>query len=203
MEKFTLCSRILYDCDLMEKAKQIHALKKRLKVCEVPIGCHIYTSSDALQQSYASCSLRLFHLIEEEMSNPEVAEEFEREGNNCQVFDSIYVFVKEELMYITNNIEWSEKNAKLCYNNIVQAIGAIYTGPTWEITIGLMNEEERSNFIYDMTRRFLTIIIQQIPQIRCSKCDKLTTCSFDTVSNDSETHCPECADIDLMMDDSL
>jgi hypothetical protein len=63
--------------------------------------------------------MRLFHLIEEEMSNPEIAEEFESEGNTCSLFDSIFVFVKDELLDITNNIEWSEKNAKLCYNNIV------------------------------------------------------------------------------------
>jgi hypothetical protein len=107
MNNLASVSKILYDRDVIEKNKENYELKKRLKIYETPKI--LYENEDEWEEIKNKEFSKLEIEIKEWSSNINF-NYFEYEIDSIW-YKGPYNSLKECLLNLTNNIEWSEFNA--------------------------------------------------------------------------------------------
>lgn len=209
MEKLVLCSKVLYDHDMADKAKQVRSLEKTLQFHR-PFKRKFSCEHEWLLEL---CTIKtrintfIFNLINEEADE---YNQMEVMGITPTQSSLINHMLKIELTNLSRSPIWSEQIANLiCYNakSLIQSY--VKTG-IWTLMFHTSDSSEIANIIYNAVNDQFSCYnssigigsIHTIPYYCCVKCGTNTDICFDDV--ESNPYCPDCAEeegIDLEYDD--
>jgi hypothetical protein len=122
MERLALCSKVLYDHDILQKQKEIIELKKNLKLLENPkIVCNNWNEWTKKEEFFVNLveertrKIIYLHLLrvytENDPLNRFVSDPFAPCPAETGIVYVFYRYLLEELTIFTNNEVWSEKIA--------------------------------------------------------------------------------------------
>lgn len=174
MERLALCSKILYDRDILEKQQQIKRLQDELLSTSTPVVVFEKYSDwlEKLEYIYSN-----IHRVISTNINDEYGEmmEFGLTSNQLRCF---YKIIKKVLYDTTNNKPWSKKIAYNIIESIDCFICSLIDSLLWQ-TIWSIGQQRLTDLLCSNIRYHLggeigvdksPCILEDIPVFSCSKC---------------------------------
>ena len=155
MENLALCSKVLYDRDLLKKTEKL----KKLEPPRI-----IFNKYSDYEHSKAAFYISIESAVYEYNNEQTISESYIQ--NICDT-------VEKGLIDLTNNPEWSKS---IAYENVYVLIrGLIYSFKNiWEIIYEFVNAEHISEMIYDnIYCYFENNLFSKIIFIKCVNCNKV------------------------------
>jgi hypothetical protein len=171
MERLALCSKVLYDHDILEKQKRINELEKKLEKPKVQFETY---------EDWENFKEKMFEGIRSVLKKCIEDNEFEYQhmshfGITPRQEIIIYDCVYSELHKCTKNSFWSEKLT----NDVMHSLNAmIITLQNVNLWNGI-HETQRSEGITELVYKYIiwfledNINLQEIPEFECKRCHKI------------------------------
>ena len=172
MERLALCSKVLYDRDILEKHKRIVELEKKL----TPPKIRFERYED--WEDFKTRMYRDVHVILEKwvINDPFEYDHMSYQGLTFRQENALIECVYEHLYEGTKNVEWSEKMA----NDVVYSVRAMFTAlqktHIWAFIYQLMSPMDILELIYEHVVWYLDddshspCAIEDLPEFKCITC---------------------------------
>ena len=195
MEKLSLCSKVLYDHDMVEKQKYIVKLEKELK--EYSPDKKVFANEKEWLDSLDEMKDRIRSFVCELIDDEDEYNFMEQMGITPKQGVLICNKLEAELYNLGGNVKWSENTAHLIEFGVNRAIQSLMRCGYWELIFGVSIPGDIASLIYENIETHLDFYeskgsIHSIPVYRCKSCAKMTSTCFDDVSG--HPHCPSCAE---------
>ena len=174
MERLALCSKILYDRDILEKQKHINELEKRLEIPKVRFDtCKEW--EDFKERMYNDLHIVLKEWIEDNefeyhhMSHLGIT--FRQEG---VIRECIY----KHLYQCTKNSTWSEKVAGDVVYSLITMINSLQDVHMWSFIRESFSPRDITELIYKHITWYLDdgshspCVLEDLPEFKCKRCHK-------------------------------
>ena len=182
MERFTLCSKVLYDNDILDKNNEIIKLKLLLDTPKVLFN-NINEWEEAKNKLYVEIKNIIYKYV--------VLDELEYEHMSYQGLTNrqhinIAGTIEHSLTILTNNSKWSEKIALEIISGINGFFYGFINSNTWENIYSLLSAQDLANIIYkNIEWQFDSgthspCVLEEIPQYKCINCEKIYNYIHDT-----------------------
>ena len=182
MERLVLCSKVLYDIDVIEKQKRILELEKQLKLPKVSFK-H-WNEWTAKCDLLNTCIRKVLHeCIVDDEHQYYMMFSYGITPGQCIIIESC---IEKELYELTGDIKWSETVT----DQILLGLHAMFCGfinsNSWQLIYDTLGNIQLCNIVYNNIVHQLNHILEDVPQFKCSKCKKMYTWDF------SDEVCSEC-----------
>jgi hypothetical protein len=172
MERLALCSKVLYDRDILEKQRRIIELEK--KVTPPKIRFKSYEDWERFKTEM----YRDVHVVLEKMviDNHFEYEHMSYQGLTFRQENALTECVYEHLYKGTNNREWSEKIANDVVYSLRTMFASLHKTQLWAFIYQLLRPEDISELIYEHVRWYLDddshspCVIEDLPEFVCDTC---------------------------------
>lgn len=174
MERLALCSKVLYDHDILEKQKRINELEKKLENPKVRFETY---------EDWENFKDKMFEGIRSVLM--EWIEHNEHEYQNMSHFGItprqkivIHEHVYSYLHKCTKNSFWSEKVAYDVMNSLQAMIHTLQDVNLWEYIHETQRSKGITELVYKHIRWFLgddthsQCVLGELPEFECKKCHK-------------------------------
>ena len=180
MEKLAICSRVLFDKDILDKMDEVSELRKEVSKLRKEL------------KSYKTPKV-LYSDMDEWFAHRKIALESIKDGiNNCindvdavmgmgawDAQGSLGGVIEEALTNLTGNEEWSKIQAGNITYGIIGFFHAFEAADIGEILYGTLDAEQIANMVYKNIEWQLDdnthdpCLIGNIPQYECPTCSKI------------------------------
>ena len=198
MERLALCSKVLYDRDILEKQRRIIELEKKLETPKIRFERY----ED--WENFKTHMYRDVHVVLEKwvINDPFEYEHMSYQGLTFRQESALIECVYEHLCNGTKNVEWSEKMA----NDVVYSVRAMFIAlqntHIWEFIYKRMNPRDIVELIYEHVSWYLDdgshspCAIEDLPEFKCLACQRI-----EDYVNENQV-CVECEIIASISSDS-
>ena len=176
MERLAICSKVLYDHDILKKNNEIIELKKEINNISTPT---------VLFESYSSWILTIDKMYENIRNAVEqnINTEYDNMAENGLLLTQtrfFYKIIKNELFLLTGNKVWSKFTSESIVNSIDGFIYSLFNNFAWE-RIWILGPNVIIDIIFDNIRFQLggdvsidksPCILGDIPIFKCKNCHK-------------------------------
>lgn len=180
MERLALCSKILYDRDVIEKNKKIKELEKKL---ENPNPKPFYNSL----KEYEETAEEAFEILKNEIISL-YDDHFEYEHmsylggitprHDFRIEDAIYKCI----LKISHDSEWSRTNAENIRTSLKSVFNSMIEVNIWENFYNSTSQTQLGLFVFETIRQNLDgsfspgPLLEDIAHFKCKKCEKIVDC---------------------------
>lgn len=174
MERFTLCSRILYDNDILDKNNEIIRLKQILDTPKI-LFKNNKEWEDSKNKLYTEINLTINKYIVLDVFEYEQMSYF---GLTSMQYIKIVDAIETGLTILTNNSKWSEKIACEIIYGIDGFFNGMINSNTWNIMYNILSAQDLANIVYENIHWQLDneehspCILENIPIFKCIMCIK-------------------------------
>jgi uncharacterized membrane-anchored protein YhcB (DUF1043 family) len=175
MERLALCSKILYDYDILEKQKRINELEKKLENPKMRFETY---------EEWEKYKEKIFEDIGSVLKKCIEDDEFEYHhmshlGITFRQEDVIRDCIYSNLHKCTKNSFWSEKITDDVMHSLNAMINTLQDVNLW----GYIHETQRSKGITELVYKHITwflgdgthstTVLDELPEFECKKCHKI------------------------------
>ena len=175
MERLALCSKVLYDYDILEKQRRIVELEKKLK--KPKIQFERYSAWDDFktkmyQDLHAALERTITH-------NPHEYEHMSYQGLTFRQENAIHECVYEHLQRGTHNVEWSDKVASDALYSVRAMFNALISTHMWMFIYELLDPPDIVELIYEHVTWYLDddshhpCVLHGVAEFKCTECGRI------------------------------
>ena len=172
MERFALCSRILYDNDILDKHNEIIKLKHLLDIPKV-LFLNNTEWENAKSKLYTDIKNVINHCV---LAEHHYMLEF---GLTHSQYTNIARVIEDGLIILTHNDKWSEKIAYEIIYGIDGFFNGLINSNNWENIYNVLSAQDLANIIYKNIEwqfdsgEHYPCILEDIPIFKCINCEKI------------------------------
>lgn len=175
MERLALCSKVLYDYDILEKQRHIVELEKKLK--KPKIRFERYSDWDDFKtKMYQDLHAALERWI---AYDPQEYNHMSYQGITFRQENAINECVYEHLHRGTQNVEWSDTVASDVVYSVRAMFNALMRTHMWLFIYKLMDPPDIVELIYEHVKWYLDddlhspCVLDDIPEFVCTMCGRV------------------------------
>lgn len=171
MERLALCSKVLYDYDILEKQRKIVELEKRLEIPKIRFKKY----ED--WEMYKSRLYQDVHAILEKwfLHDPREYERTSYHGLTFRQENALNECIYEHLYNGTHNVEWSDKIA----SDVVYGVRAMINAMMKVFIYEMLDARDTVKLIYEYVTWYLDddshspCILESLPEFTCKECNQI------------------------------
>jgi hypothetical protein len=175
MERLALCSKVLYDRDILEKHKQIIELEKKL----IPPKIR-FERYEHWEQFKAEMYCDVHAVLEKWIiHNSFQYDHMSYQGLTFRQENALNECIYEHLYTGTKDVEWSDKIAGRVVYSIRAMFNAMYKTQLWTFIYQLMSPEDIVELIYEHVAWYLDddshypCVLDDVAEFKCIECGKI------------------------------
>lgn len=171
MERLALCSKVLYDYDILEKQRRIVHLEKKLETPKIRFERYEHW------EQYKSKLYQDVHTILEKwiMHDTREYEYMVGKGLTFRQDNALHECIYEHLCHGTGNVEWSDKIAR----DVVYSVRAMLIAMARVFIYEMMSPRETVKLIYEHVTWYLDddshhpCALHDVAEFTCIECERI------------------------------
>lgn len=175
MERLALCSKVLYDRDILEKQRRIVELEKQLKVPTIR-----FERYDHWEQFKANMYCDVHAVLEKWIKhNPFEYDHMSHLGLTFRQENALNECIYEHLYNGTKDVDWSDKITERVIYSVRAMFNAMQKTQLWAFMYQLMTPEDIVELIYEHVTWYLDddshypCVLDGVAEFKCIECEKI------------------------------